>query len=77
MIENGHAARTIRQHYDNMAQLGISEEGLIELALEMHARALLPTEPMSLSRDTASPAGDAEHDAHQGEATSCRPAPCA
>ena len=37
MIENGHAARTIRQHYDNMAQLGISEERLIELALAMHA----------------------------------------
>jgi isopropylmalate/homocitrate/citramalate synthase len=37
MTENGHAGRTIRQHYDNMAELGISEEGLIELALEMHA----------------------------------------
>ena len=37
MIENGHAGRTIRQHYDNMEHLGISEDGLIELALEMHA----------------------------------------
>ena len=29
--------RTIRQHYDNLEHLGISEEGLIELALTMHA----------------------------------------
>ena len=37
MVEDGHAARTIRQHYDNLAHLGISEEGLIELALTMNA----------------------------------------
>ncbi len=37
MVEDGHAARAIRQHYDNLEHLGISEEGLIELALTMNA----------------------------------------
>jgi D-citramalate synthase len=37
MVEDGHAARTIRQHYDNLEHLGVSEEGLIELALAIHA----------------------------------------
>ena len=37
MVEDGHAARTIRQHYDNLEHLGIGEEGLIELVLAMNA----------------------------------------
>jgi isopropylmalate/homocitrate/citramalate synthase len=37
MIADGHATRAVRQHYDNLAHLGIGEEGLIELVLAMHA----------------------------------------
>jgi len=37
MVEDGHAARAIRQHYDNLEHLGINEEGLIDLVLTMNA----------------------------------------
>lgn len=42
MIDDGHAARSIREHYQAMEKLGISEEGLIELVLRMHAEDVAP-----------------------------------
>jgi len=37
MIEDGHAFRAVDDHYRHMARLGISEEGLVELVLRLHA----------------------------------------